>query len=221
MPNNAPKKKFAVILSGCGFQDGSEIHEATMSLLAIERAGGSYQCFAPDCAQHHVTNHATGKIEKDADRNVLAESARIARGRCKNLKEFNAKEYDGLLMPGGYGAALNLCTFAVDGAQCSVHPDVERAIRSMYQAKKPIGALCIAPVILGRVLGNVLLTAGDDEAVNQALRAMGATPRNTRAEEVVVDEKNKVVTGPCYMLESSMIEIANGAQNVVNAMLKL
>lgn len=221
MPNNAPKKKFAVILSGCGFQDGSEIHEATMSLLAIERAGGNYQCFAPDCAQHHVTNHLTGKVEKDAERNVLAESARIARGRCKNLKEFNARDYDGLLMPGGYGAALNLCTFAVDGAQCSVHPDVERAIRSMYQAKKPIGALCIAPVILGRVLGHVLLTAGDDEAVNQALRAMGATPRNTRAEEVVVDEKNKVVTGPCYMLESSMIEIANGAQNVVNAMLKL
>ncbi len=213
-------KRFAVILSGCGFQDGSEIHEATMSLLAIKRTGNSYQCFAPDCDQHHVTNHLTGEQEEQT-RNVLVESARIARGDVKDLREFRAEDFDYLMLPGGYGAALNLCTFAVDGQECQVNPEVERAIKSMHAAGKPIGALCIAPVLLAKLLDEVKVTVGDDQSVNQALEQMGAIPQNTVAEEIVVDEKEKLVTGPCYMLDSSIIEIANGAQNVVNALLKM
>lgn len=213
-------KKFAVILSGCGFQDGSEIHEATMSLLAIERTGNTYQCFAPDCDQHHVTNHLTGDQEK-ATRNVLVESARIARGKIKDLKAYQHEEFDYLLLPGGFGAALNLCTFAVDGPQCGIHPEVERAITSSHAAGKPIGALCIAPVLLAKILDNVTVTVGSDQDVNKALEQMGATPQNTVAEEVVIDTEKKLVSGPCYMLDSNIIEIANGAQNVVNALLEM
>ena len=213
-------KHFAVILSGCGFQDGSEIHEATMSLLAIARTGNTYQCFAPDCDQHHVTNHITGEKEQET-RNVLVESARIARGDVKDLKEFRAEDFDYLLLPGGYGAALNLCTFAVDGTECGVHPEVERAVQSTHAAGKPIGALCIAPVLLAKLLDEVRVTIGDDTDVNQALEQMGAKPQNTAAEEVVIDKEKKLVTGPCYMLDSNIIEIANGAQNVVNALLKM
>ncbi|MCA9394703.1 MAG: isoprenoid biosynthesis glyoxalase ElbB [Candidatus Omnitrophica bacterium] len=213
-------KRFAVILSGCGFQDGSEIHEATMSLLAIERTGNSYQCFAPDCDQHHVTNHLTGEPE-EGNRNVLVESARIARGKVKALREYRQEDFDYLMLPGGYGAALNLCTFAVDGTECGIHPEVERAVTTTHAAGKPIGALCIAPVLLAKLLDEVKVTVGNDEDVNQALKAMGATPQNTKAEEIVVDEKKKLVTGPCYMLDSNIIEIANGAQNVVNALLRM
>ncbi|MBZ0165921.1 MAG: isoprenoid biosynthesis glyoxalase ElbB, partial [Candidatus Omnitrophica bacterium] len=204
----------------CGFQDGSEIHEATMSLLAIERTGNSYQCFAPDCDQRQVTNHLTGEREEDK-RNVLVESSRIARGQCLNLDQFRADDFDYMVLPGGYGAALNLCTFAEDGVDCHVHPEVERAVQSMHLAGKPIGALCIAPVLLAKILDEVKVTVGDDPSVNVALEKMGATTQNTRAEEVVIDNKARVVTGPCYMLDSSIIEIANGAQNVVNALLKM
>lgn len=213
-------KRFAVILSGCGYQDGSEIHEATMSLLAIERTGSRYQCFAPDCDQHHVTNHLTGEQE-EGSRNVLVESARIARGNVKPLKEYRQEDFDYLLLPGGFGAALNLCTFAVDGTDCGTHPEVERAITTTHAAGKAIGALCIAPVLLAKLLDQVTVTVGDDQEVNKALEAMGATPQDTRAEEIVVDKQKKLVTGPCYMLDSNIIEIANGAQNVVNALLKM
>ena len=213
-------KRFAVILSGCGFQDGSEIHEATMSLLAITRTGNSYQCFAPDCDQLQVTNHLTGEQEQQT-RNVLVESARIARGQVQNLIEFRAENFDYLMLPGGYGAALNLCTFGVDGSACEVHPEVERAIQSMHSTGKPIGALCIAPVLLAKLLDEVMVTVGDDTAVNEALQQMGAIPQDTVAEEIIIDEKKKLVTGPCYMLDSNIIEIANGAQNVVNALLKM
>lgn len=213
------KKKFAVILSGCGYQDGSEIHEATMSLLAIERTGNHYQCFAPDCEQHHVTNHLTGE-EEEGTRNVLVESARIARGKVKDLKEYKQEDFDYLLLPGGYGAALNLCTFAVEGSDCGVHPEVARAVTSTHAAGKAIGALCIAPVLLAKLLDQVTVTVGDDKDVNMALEQMGAIPKDTQAEEVIIDKEKKLVTGPCYMLDSNIIEIANGAQNVVNALLK-
>ncbi len=212
-------KKFAVLLSGCGYQDGSEIHEATMSLLAIKRAGCTYQCFAPNVNQHAVKNHLTGE-EKDETRNVLEESARIARGDCLDLADYRAEDYDILLMPGGFGAALNLCTFGVDGPECDVHPEVKRAVVSTHEAGKPIGALCIAPVLLGKLLDHVRVTVGQDVDVNAALRTMGAIPENTQAEDVIVDRDKKIVTGPCYMLDSNIIEIAQGAQNVVNALLK-
>ncbi len=213
-------KKFAIVLSGCGVYDGTEIHEATLSMLAIARLGGSYQVFAPDMDQHHVINHLTGQVMEES-RNVLVESARIARGKIRDLKEFHPDEFDGLLFPGGFGAAKNLCTWAFDGAKAVVLPVVEDAIKGMVQLHKPIGALCISPVILAKVLGGVRLTIGDDQATARALESLGATHTSTTHGEVVVDNKYKLATTPCYMLEANIDQIADGAENVVKAMLEL
>ena len=214
------QKKIAVVLSGCGVKDGSEIHEAVMSLLAIDRQGATYQCFAPNIPQKGVVDHVTGKAT-DETRNVMVEAARIARGDIRDLASFDAKDFDAVVFPGGFGAAKNLCSFAVDGADCSVEPTVEKAIRAMHQAGKPIGALCIAPVILAKVLGKVELTLGNDKDVAAAVTAMGATHCVRGHGEVAIDRVNKVVTTPCYMLDASIKQIADGADNLVKAILEL
>jgi len=213
-------KKFAVLLSGCGVFDGAEIHEATLSLLAIVKQGGSYEIFAPDINQHHVINHITGE-EMEETRNVLVESARIARGQIRNLKQFNPASFDGLLLPGGFGAAKNLSTWAFEGADSSVLPEVEEAITEMVALKKPVGALCISPVILAKVLGKVHLTIGNDESTIDAMESLGAKHVYTTHGEVVVDPDFNLVTTPCYMLDATIDQIAVGASNLVDAMLKL
>lgn len=213
-------KKFAIVLSGCGVFDGAEIHEATLSMLAVARHTCSYQVFAPDVLQYHVINHLNGE-EMDESRNVLVESARIARGNIQDLEQFNPAVFDGLLFPGGFGAAKNLSSWAFDGADASILPGVEKAIRGMVQLKKPIGALCIAPVILAKVLGSVKLTIGDDEGTARAIESAGATHQLTTHGEVVADSTFKVVTTPCYMLDASIEQIALGADNVVNTMLEM
>jgi enhancing lycopene biosynthesis protein 2 len=213
-------KKIAVILSGCGHQDGAEIHEATLTLWAIHKHGAEYQCFAPNIMQHHVLNHMTGQ-EMDEQRNVLIEAARIARGKIQDLAEFNADTVDGLVMPGGVGAAKNLCTYAFDGPDCAVNPDVERAVRAVHQAGKPIGALCIAPVLLARILGNVTLTVGQDKKTEEHVIQLGAAHQPTIQGEIAVDRENKIVTTPCYMLESGVDQIAEGADKLIQALLEL
>lgn len=213
-------KRFAVILSGNGVYDGAEIHESVMSLYAIQLNGCSYTIFAPDMNQYHVLNHLTGE-EMDEKRNVLVEAARIARGEIKSLSEFNAGEYDILLLPGGFGAAKNLSNFAFEGANCTVHPTVSEAILGMFKLRKPIGALCIAPVILAKVLAGVKLTIGQDPGTSEALETMGAKAVTTKQQEIVIDQENKIVTSPCYMLDSSLVDIAEGAKNTVKALLEL
>lgn len=213
-------KKFAVLLSGCGVFDGAEIHEATLSLLAIAREGCSYEIFAPDINQHHVINHITGE-EMDETRNVLIESARIGRGNIRNLKQFNPAIFDGLLLPGGFGAAKNLSTWAFEGVGSSILPEVEEAITGMVALKKPVGALCISPVILAKIFGNVNLTIGDDESTIDALESLGANHVYATHGEVVVDPGQKLITTPCYMLDATIDQIADGASNVVDAMIKL
>jgi enhancing lycopene biosynthesis protein 2 len=213
-------KKFALVLSGCGVFDGAEIHEATLSMLAIARQGGSYEIFAPNIDQHHVVNHLNGQ-EMDESRNVLVESARIARGKIRDLKEFKPGEFDALLFPGGFGAAKNLCSWAFDGAEAEVLPDVEGAIRGMVQAHKPIGALCISPVILARVLGAVKLTIGEDQETAEAIESLGATHIQTNHGEVVVDSDHKLASTPCYMLDATIEQIADGAENVVKALMEM
>ncbi len=213
-------KKFAVVLAGCGVYDGAEIHEATLTLYAIVKNGGSYEVFAPDIDQHHVINHLTGEAMNES-RNVLVESARIARGNIKPLSEFKPEAFDALIFPGGFGAAKNLSTFAFDGTECSVNRDVKNAILGMRDAGKPIGALCISPVILARILGNIKLTIGQDTDTARAVENMGATHIKTNHGEVVVDEGNKVVTTPCYMLDATIAQVGDGADNVVKAIMKL
>ena len=213
-------KKIAVILCGCGHRDGSEIHEATLTLWAVHKNGAEYQCFAPNVTQHHVLNHLTGE-EMPEQRNVLIEAARIARGRIKDLAQFNAADFDGLVIPGGVGAAKNLCTYAFDGPDCVINPDVARAVKAMHAAGKPIGALCIAPVILAKVLGGVTVTAGQDAETAANIVKMGGIHAPTSHGEIVVDRANKIVSTPCYMLDSRVDQIGAGADKLIQAMLEL
>ncbi|MCH7657765.1 MAG: isoprenoid biosynthesis glyoxalase ElbB [Bacteroidetes bacterium] len=213
-------KKFAVILSGNGVFDGSEIHEATMALYSIMKNGGEYEIFAPDIKQHHVINHITGK-EMNETRNVLIESARIARGNIKSLKEFKEGDFDAIVFPGGLGVAKNLCSFAFDNVDCTVNPEVEKVIKDMAAAGKPIGSLCISPVLISKVLGNITVTIGQDSGTAESIEKLGATHKNTGHGDVVVDEAHKIVTTPCYMLDANIVQIAEGADAVVKAIFKL
>lgn len=213
------KKSIAVILSGCGNQDGAEIHEATLSLLAIHKHGADYQCYAPNIPQHHVLNHLTGK-EMNEERNVLIESARIARGDVLDLADFSASRHDALVIPGGLGAAKNLSTYAFEGSDCQINKDVQKAILAMAEQKKPIGALCIAPAILARLLDQVLVTIGQDPTTATNIGAMGAHHTTTLQGEIAVDKERKVVTTPCYMLPSRVDQIAEGADKLVQEVLK-
>lgn len=212
--------KFAIILSGCGVFDGSEIHEATMTMLAVVRNGGVYEIFAPDVKQHHVINHLTGETMKES-RNVLVESARIARGKISPLSSYNAGDFDAIIFPGGFGVAKNLCTYAFEGTDCNVDSVVEKAIRETHGAGKPIGALCIAPVLITRILGAVNVTIGSDRATSETIEQMGGIHTSTSHGEVVIDRKNRIVTTPCYMIDGSIDDIATGADNAVKALIEM
>jgi enhancing lycopene biosynthesis protein 2 len=213
-------KKFALVLSGCGVYDGAEIHEATLSMLAIDKAGCTYQCFAPDMEQHHVINHLNGEAMNEK-RNVLVESARIARGNIKPLSEYKAYDFDAILFPGGFGAAKNLSNLAFKGADCSIIEEVEQAIMSTYLAGKPIGALCIAPVLMAKVFQGASVTIGNDLSTIETIEKMGSIHEQKSYGEVAIDKQYKLVTTPCYMLKSSISQIEAGATRVVQSMLEL
>lgn len=213
-------KQLAVILSGCGYLDGSEIHEATLTLLAISKLGSAYRCFAPDKDQHHVVNHLNGE-EMGEKRNVLVESARIARGAIDSLSQFNPDDFDALVMPGGFGAAKNLSDYAFTGAACNVEPEVASAITAMHAAGKPIGALCIAPAVVAKVISGAELTIGQDSSTAENIGAMGCKHTSTMHGEIVVDQAKKIVTTPCYMLDSRVDQIYEGVEKLVSAVLEM
>ncbi len=213
-------KKIAVILSGCGVFDGAEIHETTLTLYAIAKQGAEYEIFAPDIDQLHVINHLTGKEMKET-RNVLIEAARIARGNIQDLAHYKASEFDGLILPGGFGVAKNLSDWVSKGPECNVLPGVEAAILETVKAGKPIAALCISPVLFARVLGDVEVTVGNDPASIAAIEATGAKHIITSHGEIVVDKKYKAVTSPCYMLDARIDQIGAATERVVKEMMKL
>ena len=218
-------KRIGVILSGCGVYDGSEIHEAVITLLAIDRAGAEAVCMAPDIPQMHVVNHLTGEPAEGESRNVLVESARIARGNVKDLATVQVADIDALILPGGFGAAKNLCDFAVSGPDCSVNPEVARLVKAMYSAKKPIAAVCIAPAVLSKVLGSEKvahqLTIGTDEGTAAALEKMGTEHIQCPVREFVVDHENKLVSSPAYMLAGNISEAAEGIEKTVKSLIDL
>lgn len=213
-------KKFAVVLAGCGVYDGAEIQEAVLTLLAIAQSGAQYQCFAPDAQQYHVVNHLTGQPQNET-RNVLVEAARIARGNVKPITEFDPSYFDALVFPGGFGVAKNLCTFAIDGPNCSVNPDTAKAINKAYNSKLPIGALCIAPALIAKVLGKSTLTIGTDKGTAQAIENMGAKHQITEGSDIVIDLENLIITSPCYMHDTTIDVVAAGTKNVIEALLKM
>lgn len=216
--------KVGVVLSGCGVYDGSEIHEAVVTLLALDRGGAEAVCMAPDI-DVAVVNHLTGEPAAGETRNVLVESARIARGNIRDIAEVKAAELDALIFPGGFGAAKNLCDFAVKGADCQAHPEVARLVREIVAAKKPLAAVCIAPALISRILGDDelahKLTIGNDAGTAEALTKMGSEHVECPVGNFVVDPANKLVSSPAYMLAGSIREAAEGIEKTVAELLNM
>jgi len=214
--------KVAVVLAGCGVYDGAEINEAVLTLLSLEQQGASYQCFAPDMEQMHVINHLTGEPVEGETRNVLIEAARIARGNVLDLASARAEDFDALLVPGGFGAAKNLSNFAVAGAQMEVQPDFLRVARAFHAAGKPIGLVCIAPVMAAAICGEgARCTIGNDAEVAAAIEAMGGEHLECPVNEARVDAERKLVTTPAYMLAGSVSEAYAGISDCVRDVLAL
>jgi len=212
-------KKVAVILSGCGFKDGGEIYEATLTLLALDEADAVVQCFAPDMPQMHVINHLTGE-EMPESRNVLVEAARLARGNVKPVTEARVADFDALVIPGGFGAAKNLCNFAVKGSDMTVQPDVLAFAKGMHAAGKPVGLVCIAPAMAPKIGGaGTQFTIGNDAGTAAAINAMGGRHVECAVEDCVVDRERKIVTTPAYMYPARIREARVGIKKLVDAVL--
>ena len=209
-------KNIAVILSGCGVYDGTEIHEAVLTLLAIEQAGAKYRCFAPNINQHHVINHLTGEVMIEEQRNVLVESARIARGDVEDLSEFYIDEFDALIVPGGFGAAKNLSDFAINAESFKVNEQVLAVCQAFAKAHKPAGYMCIAPVMIPEIYGeDAQATIGSDIGIAEALMNVGLAHRDCAVDDIVVDSSRKLVSTPAYMLATSLSEAASGINKLV------
>ena len=214
-------KKIAVILSGCGVYDGAEVHESVITLLRLDQRGAQVQCFAPDIAQLHVINHLTGE-EMPETRNVLVESARIARGEVKDIGEANADDFDALIVPGGFGAAKNLSNFAVAGAGCSVNPQVLALAEAFAEAGKPVGLICISPALAAKIYGpGVTCTIGNCADTAAALDKMGATHQECAVDDIVEDTARRLVSTPAYMVGKSISEVASGINKLVDRVLEL
>ncbi len=218
-------KTIGVCLSGCGFLDGSEIHEAVCTLLALDQAGAKALCCAPNVAQSDVVDHLKQKPGDGPPRNVLIESARIARGEIVELATVRVEQIDGLIFPGGYGAAKNLCDFAARGADCRVNPEVERLTTAALKARKPIGVICIAPAMLARIVGKLdlhpRLTIGTDRSTAEAINRMGAQHCDCPVREMIVDEQHRIVSTPAYMLGRGPAEVFEGISKLVKEVLRL
>lgn len=219
----------AVLLAGSGVYDGSEIHEAVFSMLAIARNGGSYQCIAPNRDQFHVINHLTGEAT-DEKRNVIIESARIARGDVKSIEEVSVENFDALVIPGGFGAAKNLNMWAINGPDGEIFPEIADLIVQFHSLKKPIVAMCMGPTVVAKAFEKagiaITLTVGTTEApspydiggISDGLEKIGAKPVMKTVHQIAVDFDNKVITAPCYMMEANILEVH---ENIEDAMLKL
>jgi enhancing lycopene biosynthesis protein 2 len=214
-------KKIAVILSGCGVYDGAEIHESVITLLRLDQRGAEVQCFAPNISQLHVINHLTGD-EMPESRNVLVESARIARGNIKDIREASVEDFDALIVPGGFGAAKNLSNFAIEGAGCTVQPDVLALTEAFAEAGKPVGLMCISPALAAKIYGpGVTCTIGSDADTATAMNKMGATHQDCAVSDIVEDKARKLVCTPAYMLAQSISEAASGINKLVDRVLEL
>ncbi len=224
--------RIGVLLSGCGVYDGSEIHESVLILLALDKLGAEAVCMAPDVAQHEVVNHLTGEVMPE-QRNVLVESARIARGNIHSLDQIEAKDLDGLVLPGGFGAAKNLTQWAVSGPEGAILPAVRALIQAMAQLGKPIAAVCIAPTVVAKALQGTgrrpKLTVGttdapspyDIPAISAALDLAGAEVVMTAPTDVLEDDMNNIITSPCYMMESSISQVADGIEKTISKLLEM
>ena len=217
-------KKIGVLISGCGVNDGAEIHESVITMLALDRAGVETVMMAPNIDQMHVVNHYTGQ-EMDEFRNVLVESSRIARGNIKDMAEVTGNDIDALIIPGGFGVVKNLCDYAMAGSECSINPDVFRLVSEVHLLQKPIGAICIAPAMMAKILGeqdeSAEMTIGSDESTANDIKTMGSTHVTCSVTEMVVDKEKKIITTPAYMEAQSIKEAAEGIEKLVVEILSM
>ena len=217
--------KVGVVLSGCGHQDGSEIHEAVFTLHALEKAGAEAIIMAPDMDQFHVINHLNGNEDLSESRNILVESARIARGKVVDVASVSGHQLDALIFPGGTGMAKNIFDYSMAGINCTVISDVQRLVVEILEADKPLGAICIAPVMVAKVLEFLgrtgTVTGGFNDEINNDIKAMGINTIEVGAEEIVIDKENKIVTTPAYVEAKSMNESFTGIEKLVNKVLDM
>ena len=217
-------KKIGVLISGCGVNDGAEIHESVITMLALDRAGVETVMMAPNIDQMHVVNHYTGQ-EMDEFRNVLVESSRIARGNIKDMAEVTGNDIDALIIPGGFGVVKNLCDYAMAGSECSINPDVFRLVSEVHLLQKPIGAICIAPAMMAKILGeqdeSAEMTIGSDESTANDIKTMGSTHVTCPVTEMIVDKEKKIITTPAYMEAQSIKEAAEGIEKLVVEILSM
>jgi len=217
-------KKIGVLISGCGVNDGAEIHESVITMPALDRAGVETVMMAPNIDQMHVVNHYTGQ-EMDEFRNVLVESSRIARGNIKDMAEVTGNDIDALIIPGGFGVVKNLCDYAMAGSECSINPDVFRLVSEVHLLQKPIGAICIAPAMMAKILGeqdkSAEMTIGSDESTANDIKTMGSTHVTCSVTEMVVDKEKKIITTPAYMEAQSIKEAAEGIEKLVVEILSM
>jgi len=217
--------KIGVVLSGCGVYDGSEIYESVLTLYFLQKNGAEVVIMAPNVEQMHVINHLKGEPAEGETRNVLVESARIARGDIKDIADVTVADFDALAFPGGFGAAKNLTTFAVDGADCDINPDVLRLVKNTLAAKKPLAAICIAPVIVAKALEGTgissSITIGNEQGVADAIDSLGSVHVKCPVKEFVVDRENKIITTPAYMLGQNIVEVAEGIEKTCKELLAM
>ena len=225
-------KKIAVLLHGNGVYDGTEIHEAVLSLLAIAENGGEAICFAPNINQHHVINHTNGE-EMNETRNVLIESARIARGNIIDIKDLNVKNIDGLVMPGGFGTAKNLTKWAFDGPEGEIDENVKRIIKELIVSKKPIVGLCMSPTTIAKALEDkdisVELTVGttsenspyEIKAISEGMESLGHLAVMKSIKEISFDANSNIITAPCYMMEANIVDVRNNIKQAVDKLFSL
>lgn len=216
-------KKVAVLLSGCGVFDGSEIHESVMVLLALDRAGAQAVCTAPDIVQKDVIDHYNRRPVKTETRSLLIEAARIARGNITPITQLSVESIDAVILPGGMGVVKSLSNFAFSDDDVTVEPGVANFLTSVHKAGKPMGFICIAPSIAARLFGpeHVEFTIGTDEARGKSLEKWGAKHINCSVTDIVVDKRLKIVSTPAYMLAKRISEVEQGVSKLVQAVLEL
>ncbi|MBE8596966.1 isoprenoid biosynthesis glyoxalase ElbB [Xenorhabdus sp. BG5] len=214
-------KSVAIILSGCGVYDGSEIHESVLTMLSLSRLGAEVSFFSPDEVQRHVINHLNGE-EKQESRDIMEESARITRGNIQPLSKVNIDELDALIIPGGFGAAKNLCNFAFKGSDCEINKELLSVVQNMHRQGKPMGFICIAPVMVPKILGKpIKVTIGNDPETAAQIVRMGGVHVECPVDGIVVDFENKIVTTPAYMLAESLAQAEKGIDKLVRKILEM
>lgn len=213
--------KFAIILAGCGQHDGSETHEVILTLLSLAQEKIEWDAFAPNIKQRQVINHLTNQPAEKDERNILVESARLVRGKIKPITEAHIANYDAVIIPGGFGAVNNLCDWADKGSDFSFNPEVGNFIQQAIQAHKPMGFICIAPVMIPKLFQNAQLTIGNDPALAKQLEAENATHVNCQATDVVVDAQHKIVSTPANMVANGIDEVYIGIHKLIQAVARL